>query len=119
MKKFANLIVVDLGFGHIRKAGLVGTLVGHQGFHLHARLGFCVDHGLHCNQARMADSGHACNRSQFDERHGGDYSAILGEVMHSSDAHARRREQTVIEAWLGLPAWRRLRTTPNLNKPAK
>ena len=36
MKKFANLIVVDLGFGHIRKAGLVGTVVGHQGFHLHA-----------------------------------------------------------------------------------
>ena len=63
MKKFANLIVLDLGFGHIRKAGLVGTEVGHQGFHLHARLCFCVDHGVHCSQARMADSGHACNRS--------------------------------------------------------
>ena len=48
MKKFANLIVLALGFGHIRKAGLVGTEVGHQGFHLHARLCFCVDHGLYC-----------------------------------------------------------------------
>ena len=63
MKKFANLIVVDLGFGHIRKAGLVGTEVGHQGFHLHARLCLCVDHGLHGNQGRMAGSGQACNRS--------------------------------------------------------
>ena len=35
MKKFANLIVLALGFGHIRKAGLVGTEVG-QSFHLHA-----------------------------------------------------------------------------------
>ena len=63
MKKFANLIVLDLGFGHIRKAGLVGTEVGHQGFHLHARLCFCEDHGLHGNQGRMAGSGQACNRS--------------------------------------------------------
>ena len=63
MKKFANLIVLDLGFGHIRKAGLVGTEVGHQGIHKNARLRFCEDHGLHGNQGRMAGSGQACNRS--------------------------------------------------------
>ena len=78
----------------------------------------CKDHALHCNQARMADSGHACNRSQFDGRNGGDYSAISGEFMDCTDAHALRREQTVIEAWLALPAWQRLRMTPSLNKPA-
>ena len=78
----------------------------------------CEDHALHCNQARMADSGQACHRSQFDGRNGGDYIAILGEAMHCTDAHALRREQTVIEAWLALPAWQRLRMTPSLNKPA-
>ena len=93
MKQFGNVVVLDLGFGHIRKAGLVGTEVGHQGFHLHARLCFCVDHGLHCNQARMADRGHACNRSQFDGCHGGDYSAILDEAMHCTDAHDAKPRQ--------------------------
>ena len=28
-----------------------------------------------------------------------------------------KRELAVIKAWLALPAWRRLLTTPNLNKP--
>ena len=41
----------------------------------------------------MADRGHACNRSQFDERHGGDYSAIAGEAMHCTDAHDAKPRQ--------------------------
>ena len=41
----------------------------------------------------------------------------LDVVMHFTEATTKGVLLSVIEAWLLLPAWKRLLSVPNLNKP--